>query len=176
MPKLLHASLFCVSCLIMIACTEPDAITRLDKSSITTEALTDSIRHLVGTADVTGLAVAVFNDNQIAYQRSFGLANADTGDSLRTDHLFYGASLSKAVFGYIVAQLVVEGKIDHDTPLHTYLDQPVTEVPFEKDWRGWRDLQGDPRVNDITARMCLNHTSGFPNWRWITKDIRIDGD
>ncbi len=160
----------------MTACTNPDTITRLDSSTITTEALTDSIQHLVDAADVTGMAVTVFNDHQVAYQRSFGLANADTGDSLRTDHLFYGASLSKAVFGYIVAQLVVEGQIDLDTPLHTYLDQPITEVPFEKDWRGWGDLKGDPRVNEITARMCLNHTTGFPNWRWITKDLQIDGE
>ena len=35
----------------------------------------------------------------------------------------------------------------------------------------------------ITARMCLGHTTGFPNWRWLTPQgldengkLRIDFD
>mgnify|MGYP003489180799 CR=1 FL=1 len=31
----------------------------------------------------------------------------------------------------------------------------------------------DSLYNRITARMCLSHTSGFPNWRWDNPDQKL---
>lgn len=128
------------------------------------------------SAQVTGMALSIINHNEPIYQRAFGLANAETGDSLRTDQLFYAASFSKAVFAYLVAQLVEEGQLDLDKPLQEYLNHPLPEIPFEKDWRGYGDLTDDPRYTQITARMCMNHTTGFPNWRWMTREFDFDPD
>src|SRR5690606_22085984 len=36
-------------------------------------------------------------------------------------------------------------------------------------WRGYHDLKGNTRYKAITARMCLAHTTGFPNWRFLTE-------
>ncbi|NJB87184.1 CubicO group peptidase (beta-lactamase class C family) [Lewinella marina] len=148
---------------------DPPTLTRLDGSVLTAPALDARIQRLVDTAGVTGLTVTVFNQDTVAYQRAFGYASAVTGDSLRVDHGFYGASLSKAVFGYLVAQLAEEGIIDLDRPLQDYLDVAIPELEFEKEWRGFHNLAGDERYRDITARMCLSHTSGLPNWRWISR-------
>ena len=41
------------------------------------------------------------------------------------DTVFYGASLSKAVFGVLVMHLVDDGLIDLDTPLVKYLKEPL---------------------------------------------------
>ena len=76
-----------------------------------------------------------------------------------TSTCFSAASLSKAVFAYLVMKLVDEGKISLDTPLATYLPKPLP------DYEDYRDLAGDPRWKLITARFCLSHSTGFPNWR-----------
>ena len=148
-----------------------DSIHRIDGTIISKTELTEEINNLMEAGHVTGLAVSILNQNKVIYQKAFGYANFKTKELLRTDHVFYGASFSKAVFGYLVAQLVSEGLIDLDKPLQEYLDKPIPDFPFEKDWRGYQNLKNDLRYEKITARMCLTHTTGFPNWRWMTKDF-----
>jgi len=144
-------------------------ITRIDGSNIEAQELDLKIKSLMDSASVTGLAISVFNDNQIIYRKAFGYANVDKRAPLQINDNFYGASLSKAVFGYLVALLVGEGIIDLDKPLQQYLDVPIPElIPGDK-WRGYQDLKNDKRYETITARMCLSHTTGFQNWRWIPR-------
>ena len=146
-----------------------EQVTRLDNSIISVEELDKKIQKLVDTANVTGITVSVFNQDTLAYQRAFGYSNFEQKDSLKVNEVFYGASLSKSVFGYLVANLVQEGVIDLDKPLQSYLETPIPELYFEKEWRGFKNLENDKRYEQITARMCLSHTTGFPNWRWITR-------
>jgi CubicO group peptidase (beta-lactamase class C family) len=153
-------------------------IKKIDGQTITFTALDKRISHLTDTANVTGLTVTIFNEDTVKYQKAFGYANLAKKDSLKTDHVFYGASLSKSVFGYLVATLAHEGIIDLDKPLQDYLETPIPEMSFEKEWRGFKNLAGDFRYKKITARMCLSHTTGFPNWRWIsrTQEFTPEGD
>ena len=155
---------------MIVGCSEGPGIERIDGSKINESELSDKIQSLMDTANVTGMAIAILNSNEVIYMKSFGYSNFETKDSLKTDDVFYGASLSKAVFGYLVAQLVQEGTIDLDTPLQNYLDTPLPKISFEKEWRGFYDLEGDERYKKITARMCLSHSTGFPNWRWLSKN------
>jgi CubicO group peptidase (beta-lactamase class C family) len=37
----------------------------------------------------------------------------------------------------------------------------------------YKDLKTDSFYRQITARMCLSHTSGFPNWRWDEPDQKL---
>ena len=149
-------------------------IIRLDGSSITRNELDSRIQTLVDTADVTGFTVTIFNQDSVAYQKAYGYSNFTQKDSLKINQVFYGASLSKAVFGYIVAQLANEDIVDLDKPLQDYLDVPIPEMYFEKEWRGYQNLSNDDRYKEITARMCLSHTTGFPNWRWISRTGQFD--
>lgn len=170
-----HSLLFIFIFILFCSCSQND-IKHIDSSSITKEELTQRIQSLLEDAELTGLAVTIFNDNEIVYQKGFGYANYETKDTLTTDHIFYGASFSKAVFGYLIADLALDGIIDLDTPLQEYFDVPIPELEFEKEWRGFANLAGDERYKDITARMCLNHTTGFPNWRWLDKYFDFDRD
>lgn len=145
-------------------------IVKLDGSKVSSSRLTAEIQSLVDTANVTGISVTIFNDNKIAYSRSFGYAHNKKKDSLTNKNVFYGASFSKAVFGYLVAELATEGKLDLDKPLQTYLDRPLPDYEFAQEWKGYKNLKNDKRYEKITARMCLSHTTGFPNWRWMTKE------
>ncbi|HEV2843436.1 MAG TPA: serine hydrolase domain-containing protein [Thermoanaerobaculia bacterium] len=113
-------------------------IRRLDGSTIEAAALTARIEQLVAAADVHGLAVAVFNNRDIVYLKTFGVKRADTKEPLRTDTVFYGASLSKAVAAVLVMRLVEEGVLDLDTPLVKYLDKPIEAYKARKPRHGMR--------------------------------------
>ena len=144
-------------------------IKHIDDTSIKSSELDTRIQSLVDSAHVTGLTVTIFNQDTVAYQKAFGYSNYSEQDSLNINHVFYGASLSKAVFGYIMAELANEGVIDLDKALQEYLETPIPDMNFGQEWRGFKDIADNDRYKKITARMCLSHTTGFPNWRWISR-------
>jgi serine-type D-Ala-D-Ala carboxypeptidase/endopeptidase len=153
-----------------------NVIKRLDGSKIEAQELTSRIEELTKKANVHGLAIAIFNDREIVYSRAFGVKNTDTGEPLRMDTVFYGASLSKAVSAVLFMKLVEEGILDLDTPLVSYLEQPVSTLTASRE-KAWHedltDLKDDVLHKKITARMCLSHTTGFPNWRWNNPDQKL---
>jgi CubicO group peptidase (beta-lactamase class C family) len=135
---------------------------KLDGTRLKSAAADSIITHLMQSARVTGLCISVLNDNEPVYTKAFGFKNNLTKEVLDTATVLYAASLSKAVFAFLVMQLVEERIIDLDKPLYKYLDKPIPE--YEK----YKDLAGDDRWKLITARMCLSHTTGFPNWRFLS--------
>jgi D-alanyl-D-alanine-carboxypeptidase/D-alanyl-D-alanine-endopeptidase len=149
-------------------------INRLDGSTIPTRSLDDKIRQLMKDAHVTGLAIAVFNNNKPVYKKIFGYKNATTKEGLKATTNVYGASLSKAVFAVLVLKLVEEGILDLDKPLQAYLPKPIYEYAPQKKWHdNYSGLKEDTLYQRLTARMCLSHTTGFPNWRWDEADEKL---
>ena len=130
-------------------------ISRIDSTEIRVSDLETKVKSLMEKANVTGLAVSILNDNQIIYKNAFGYANYKRKTSLQINHSFYGASLSKAVFGYLVSVLANEKVIDLDKPLQEYVDFPLYELKSGNKWHGFQDLKNDKRLEKITARMCL---------------------
>jgi CubicO group peptidase (beta-lactamase class C family) len=120
-----------------------------------------------------GLALAVIEDGKVTYVKSWGRRNA-AGDPLTTDTVMYGASLTKMMFGYLVAQLADEGKIDLDASIATYLPKPLPEyVGEEKKFAPCEHLAGDERWRKLTPRILLNHASGFANFYWLNDDQKL---
>jgi CubicO group peptidase (beta-lactamase class C family) len=149
-------------------------LTRLDNSKISFAELDNKIASLMKAANVQGLGVTVFNNNEPVYKKAFGYKRIDTKEPIKTNTNFYGASLSKVVFAVLVMKLVEEGVIDLDKPLQDYLLKPIYEYVPTKKWHdNYRDLKADSLYKKITARMCLDHTSGFPNWRWYESDQKL---
>ena len=122
-----------------------ERITRLEKD----------IPLLMAEGDIPGLSIALVRDNVVAWSHAFGVKNSETKELVNNDTVFEAASLSKPVFAYAFLKLVDGGKLSLDTPLNKYLDS--------KDAR--YDVGEDPRLDQITARRVLSHTTGFPNWR-----------
>jgi CubicO group peptidase (beta-lactamase class C family) len=164
--------LFC--CHGLIFTTKGQAIIKLDKSKISFVALDNKIQSLMKAANVQGLAITIFNNNETVYKKTFGYKRIDTKDPINTYSNIYGASLSKPVFAVMVMKLVEEGVLDLDKPLQDYLPKPIYEYPPSKKWHdNYSDLKADSLYKKITARMCLDHTSGFPNWRWYEGDQKL---
>lgn len=148
-------------------------IQRIDKSYISKEALVKDIESLMTKAHVSGLGITVFNKNKPVFSQTFGLANVPDKIPFTGSRVMYGASFSKTVFAYIVAQLVQDHVIDLDKPLVSYLPKPLPDYKIPGWNRGYKDLKNDTRYEKITARMCLTHTTGFPNWRWYEADKKL---
>jgi len=149
-------------------------ITRLDNSQISFAEADKKIEALMASAKVTGMAITVFNNNEPVYKKTFGYKRADTKEPLRESTNIYGASLSKVVFAMLVMKLVEEGVIDLDKPLQQYLPKLIYEYqPLMKWHDNYKDLQNDTLYQKITARMCLDHTTGFANWRWYEPDQKL---
>lgn len=149
------------------------SIKRIDESKISTDSLNAKIEYLIKIANVSGIAVSVFNDNKPIFSKTYGLADVQKNIPLKKSSVMYGASLAKMVFTYIAMQYVQEKVIDLDKPLVQYLTKPLTEIKINGFRRGYQDLKEDKRYEKITARMCLTHTTGFPNWRWFEADKKL---
>lgn len=145
----------------------------MDGSAISVDSLDNKINYLMKQANVTGIAISIFNNNKPIYIKTYGYSNAITKKPLKNNSILLSASFSKMVFSYIVLQLVSERLINLDTPLVHYLKRPLTEFKFTEKNRGYQDLENDDRFKKITARMCLTHTTGFPNWRWLEEDNKL---
>jgi CubicO group peptidase (beta-lactamase class C family) len=136
-------------------------ITKINGTKISTSGIDSMILQLMSSANVSGLGLAVINQDKIVYEKTYGYKNIETRELLDTSTILYGASLSKAVFMYLCLALVQQGVLEMDKPLYQYLDKPLPEYPK------WTDLAGDERWKLITAGMCLSHTTGFPNLRFL---------
>ena len=144
------------------------ALKRLDGSTISSGEIDRTVARLMSAARVTGIAIAILNDSKIAYAKTYGFRNKEEQKPLTEQTVMRGASFTKAVFAYLVMQLVEEGLIDLDKPVYQYLEKPLPD--YEK----YKDLAGDQRFKLITARMLLSHSSGFPNSRWFNRDEKLD--
>ncbi len=136
-------------------------VIRLDGSRISTAEIDSKVKKIMDAANVHGLSLAILNKNKTVFIKSYGFKNKHQNTLLNNNTIVYGASFSKAVFGYLVMKLVEEKLIDLDMPLYTYLEKPVPEYEY------FSDLKNDDRWKLITARMCLSHTTGLPNVRWF---------
>ena len=149
------------------------SLKRIDGSKITVDDLNTKIEYLMKVAHVSGIAVSVFNNNKPAFSKTYGLANVQKNIPFQQSSVMYAASFAKTVFAYIAMQLVQENIIDLDKPFVEYLHRPLPDYKIKGWRRGYQDLKNDERYKKITGRMCLTHTTGFPNWRWFEADKKL---
>ncbi len=148
-------------------------IKRIDGSFVSSDSVDLRVQKLMKAANVTGVALAIFNNNEPVYSKTHGLADAEKNIPFEKNSVMYAASFSKTVFAYIAMQLIQEKVIELDKPLVEYLDKPLVDYKIIGWNRGYHDLVNDDRYKKITARMCLTHTTGFPNWRWFEVDKKL---
>lgn len=135
-------------------------ISRLDSSVLSVDSVTNYIQQLTKKAGVTGLAISIINDGNVVYQNYFGERNHIKRETFVPGTIFYGASFSKTMLADITLQMSDEGLLHLDTPVYTYL-------------KSYSGLENEDRYKKITARMCLTHTTGLPNWRWIEGEDKL---
>ncbi|MBA4053682.1 MAG: serine hydrolase [Marivirga sp.] len=118
------------------------------------------IPRLMTEFKVPGLSAAIIRDGKLIWNRAFGVKNNASKEPVDTETVFEAASVSKTVFAYAVMKLCEKGPLTLDEPLTRYLPKPF--------------LEGDPRLDLITARHVLSHRSGFQNWRTPEEPLKIN--
>lgn len=109
---------------------------------------------------IPGVSLALVKDGRVVYHKTYGVLNTMTGEKVNDNTLFEAASITKPVFAFAVQRLAERGVIDLDKPLHLYLP--------------YKDIEYDDRYKLITARHVLTHRTGFPNWRWMNEDGKLN--
>ena len=109
---------------------------------------------------IPGVSLALVKDGNVVYHKTYGVRNTITGVKVDETTLFEAASITKPVFSFAVLRLAERGVIDLDKPLYLYLPYP--------------DIEHDERYKLITARHVLTHRTGFPNWRSMNEDQKLN--
>lgn len=109
-------------------------------------------KHRIVTA---GLGVLV--DGRLVWSLYHG--DASPGVPANATTRFNVASITKTVTAETALRLVEAGELDLDEPLAAYWVDP--------------DVAGDSRLQSLTARTVLNHTTGLPNWRFFRSDGKL---
>jgi len=142
-------------------------VKRLDGSTISASEIDATVTRLMRAAKVTGVGIAILNDQKVVYLKAYGYRDKEKALPLTPDSVMSAASFTKVAFADMVMQLVQERVLELDKPIYEYLPKPLPE------YSDYKDLAGDGRWKKMTARMLLDHTSGFPNWRRFEDDQKL---
>lgn len=118
----------------------------------------DNIEQLLKDNHIPTLGLGIIQDGKLTQIKVYGTLNGKTSASYNS--LFNVASLTKPATAMTALRLVSLGKWNLDEPLYKYLTDP--------------DIANDPRNKKLTTRLILSHQTGFPNWRWVNKDNKLN--
>jgi CubicO group peptidase (beta-lactamase class C family) len=161
-------SLASVAAIVAVDSPNSSAVKRLDGSTIPASEIDATVTRLIAAAKIPGAGIAILNNQNVVYRKAYGYRDKEKSLPFTEDSVMTAASLTKAAFAYMVMQLVQEKVLSLDKPVYQYLSKPLPEYP------DYKDLAGDDRYKKITTRMLLDHTSGFPNWRWAAVDKKLN--
>ena len=139
-------------------------ITELNGNKVKTPHLTETIQHIVDTGRITGLSVAIIENNQMVYNNTFGFKNLAKKEKMDTNTVIYAGSFTKPMMATLFMQLVDKGIFELDKPIFHYLKNPIDSYPK------WQTLAYEKDFSRITTRMILSHTSGMPIMRYVYGD------
>ena len=124
------------------------------------QRLDDLLAAGVKNGHVPGVVAAMVDKDGLTYIGSAGERTIGTGDAMTTDTVGAIASMTKAITGAAVMQLVEQGHLDLDAPANIYCAELATPQVLE----GFDDA-GQPILRDarsqVTLRNLLTHTSGY---------------
>ena len=104
--------------------------------------------------NIPGLAIGLVKNDTIVYTEGYGVSNIQNRKPVTPNSIFHTASISKLFTAMAVMTLVHENKL----ALNDKLVDVIPSLKFE-----------DQRVQQITIKNLLNHTSGLPdisNYNW----------
>jgi CubicO group peptidase (beta-lactamase class C family) len=142
-----------VNCLIMlvITCAGPCAIaqvqTRPALSEQTQAKITAQIESYVKDKGIPGLSIAIAMDNELVFEKGFGLADVENDVAATANTRYRTASIAKSLTAVVILSLVNDKKIDLDQEIQTYcVDYPKKKWP-------------------VTVRQVMGHLGGVRHYK-----------
>lgn len=104
------------------------------------------------------LGIGVIENGKLQQIKVFG--EITKGISAPFNTIFNVASLAKPLTAMVALKLVSLGKWSLDEPVYRY-------------WTD-QDIANDPRNKKLTTRLILSHQTGFPNWRYMNENKKLN--
>ena len=156
------------------------------KSAVLTEASPESVgisaerlaridqmcTDAVKKGDLPGIVSLITRNGKIVQWKAYGMADNQSGRTLKRDDIFRIASQTKAITATAVMMLWEEGKFQLDDPISKYIPEfknPQVLKSFSAADTTWT---GEPAKSEITIRNLITHTSGI-GYGFIDGDERI---
>ena len=111
--------------------------------------------------EIPGAVILIGNNNEILYQKAYGIKNPETNEKYKIDDIFRIASMTKAITSLGIIKLWEKGKIGLDEPVEKYIPQfKDVEIldSFKQEDTTYTTLK---TTNQITIRQLMTHTSGI---------------
>lgn len=112
--------------------------------------------------EIPGLAIGITENGKYEYVKGYGVKDIETKQKVNTKSVFHTASISKLFTAIAIAQLVHKGMLTYDDTLIKILP----ELKYT-----------DKRVEKITLKTLLNHTSGLPDiydYHWENNNKAVE--
>ena len=147
--------IYAISIVVLSACSTPPlkpAKAARGDYTYTKEYITWLIEHEMDDADVTGLSIALIDDQQVVWEQGFGYADKEAKIKATPDTVYHLGSIAKVFTATAAMQLAEQDKLNIDQPLRKYL--PEFSI---------KSRVGS--IEKITPRNIMTHHSGLPcNW------------
>jgi beta-lactamase class C len=111
------------------------------------QALDREFAAMMQRPEMAGLAVAIIEDGELRFVRTYGVADRSTGAKVTADTMFRWASVSKTATGALAAKLANDGALDLDAPIVSWAN--TLRLPQQAEMR-------------LTLAQLLSHQTGLP--------------
>lgn len=150
----MHSVISCLVCFLFMAnvYAQKQRYFLANQRKVDIAFFDDEVQKMMNDIGVPGASIAIIDNNEISYFKSYGYKSLIMKDRVNNETIFEGCSLSKTFLVFVVYQLVDQGKLDLDKPMYQYLE--------------YEYLSHDDRYKRITPRMVLSHCSGLENWKY----------
>ncbi len=142
---------------IFKSCTSPSfkQNIKVNSSGIgLTEKVDSIVLNKMNQYNIPGLSIGIIKNDSIIYTKGYGVRSIKRNTSVTENTIFHTASISKLFTAVAVLKLIEQNDIAIDEKLVKILP----ELNYD-----------DKRVENITIKNLLNHTSGLPdvsNYHW----------
>jgi len=127
----------------------PESVAKGDYAKVT-EYVSALVRHEMRKRDVTGLSIALVDDQRVVWAEGFGYADKAGNVPATPETIYRAGSISKLFTATAAMQLAERNRMDIDRPLGDYLPGFSIRTRF-----------ADPA--SVTPRSIMTHHSGLPS-------------
>ena len=139
--------IFHIFCILSLAGCNSDSSSSSFPYTATINEGRAAATDIMGKTGASSISIAFIDGGRLVWAETFGLGDKESNTAPTTDTMYCIGSVSKMLATITVMKLVDQGLISLDAPLINYL--PSFSM-------------ASPEYTQITVRMLLNHSSGFP--------------
>ena len=122
------------------------------------------MNNYIDTERIHGAVCLIARHGKIAYLKSFGMMDKESGIPMRNDAIFRIASMTKAITSTALMMLFEEGHFSLNDPVHYYIPEfknPRVLKANDNESAMETAYSLIPATKEITIRHLLTHTSGI---------------